>query len=67
MKINVEVFQDPADGSFLVRTRMFEAEVEVGEIFLPGGNTLNEAEDLSRSLIRLADTGFDMLKLMPKG
>lgn len=66
MKVNVEVFQDPADGAFVVRTRLSETDgATVGEFFLPAGATLAEAETMARSLVRLAESGFDMRQLVP--
>jgi len=65
MKVTVEVFQDPADGAFVVRTQMFDDDVQVGEFFLPGGATLTEAEGMARSLARLMESGFDMRQLIP--
>lgn len=66
MKVNVEVFQDPSDGLFAVRTRLSDADgAPVGEFILPGGATLSEAEAMAQSLVGLAETGFDMRKLMP--
>lgn len=67
MKVNASVYQDPTDNSFIVHTEMVENDVKAGEFFLPGGTTIDEAEDLARSLIKLAESGFDMLKLMPEG
>lgn len=65
MKVNVEVFEDPADGSFVVRTQMFDDDVKLGEFILPGGRNLTEAEATARSLVGLAETGFDMRQLIP--
>jgi len=68
MKVNVEVFQDPSDGLFAVRTRLSDADgAPVGEFTLPAGNTMPEAETMARSLIKLAETGFDIRKLIPEG
>lgn len=66
MKVDVEVFQDPTEGSFSVRTRISDANgAQVGEFFLPGGTNLTEAEAIASSLIDLAETGYDLRKLMP--
>lgn len=65
MKVAVEVFSGPSDRSFAVRTRTSDADVQVGEFFLSGGTNLSEAEALARSIIQLAETGFDLRKLMP--
>jgi len=64
MKVNVEVFEDPADGSFVVRTQMFDDDVKLGEFLLPGGTSLTEAEAMAQSLVRLAESGFDMRQLI---
>jgi len=67
MKVNVEVFQDPSDGLFAVRTRLSETDgATVAEFFLPAGNTLQEAEAMAQSLVRLAESGFDMRQLVPR-
>lgn len=66
MKVDVEVFQDPSDGSFVVRTRISVADgARVGEFFLPGGTDVSEAEALARSIIQLAESSYDLRKLMP--
>lgn len=66
MKVDVEVFQDPSDASFAVRTRLTDANgAQVGEFFLPGGTSLSEAEALARSIIQLTESGYDIRKLMP--
>ncbi|HPB50105.1 MAG TPA: hypothetical protein PLZ31_02585 [Myxococcota bacterium] len=66
MKVDVEVFQDHSDGSFAVRTKISDADgTQVGEFFLPGGTNLSEAEALARSIIDLAESGYDLRKLMP--
>ncbi len=66
MKVAVEMFQDPSDGSFIVRTRISDANgAQVGEFILPGGKDLTEAETLASSIIQLAETGFDLRELMP--
>lgn len=66
MKVDVEVFQDPSDGSFIVRTRISDANgAQVGEFFLPGGTSLAEAEALAHSIIQLAETGYDLRRLVP--
>jgi len=66
MKVEVEVFQNPEGGAFLVRTRLSDADGNpVGEFILPGGTSLSEAEAMAQSLIGLAQTGFDLRKLIP--
>lgn len=67
MKVTVGVIQDPEDGSYVVHTEIVENEKQIGEFFLPGGTTIDEAEGLARSLIRLAETGFDLRQLVPEG
>jgi len=65
-KVGVEVFQDPSDGSFAVRTRLTDADgTQAGEFFLPGGTDVSEAEALAHSIIQLAETGYDLRRLVP--
>lgn len=67
MKVTAGVLRDPDDGSFIVHTKITENDVQVGEFFLPGGTTIDEAEATAKSLIRLSESGFDLLKLVPEG
>ena len=64
MKVNASVYQDPDDGNFIVHTELVNDDVQVGEFFLPGGMSQAEAEATARSLIRLAETGFDLRELV---
>jgi len=65
MKVEVRVFQNPEDSSYIVQTVIDDGDVRVGEFCLPGGQSLPEAEAMARSLIELSETGFDMRKLLP--
>ena len=65
MKVEVRVFQNPGDSSYIVQTVIEDGDVQVGEFFLPGGQNLSEAEALAHSIIELVETGYDLRKLMP--
>jgi len=65
MKVDVRVYQNAEDSSYVVQTVITDGDVQVGEFSLPGGNNLSEAEELARSIIQLAESGYDLRKLMP--
>jgi len=65
MKVDVRVFQNPDDSSFVVQTGITDGDAHVGKFCLPGGQSLEEAEALASSIVDLAETGFDLRRLVP--